>query len=156
MPTVVLGVTGCIGAYKACEVLRELQKRGADVHVVMTRNAARFVAPMTLEALSRHPVFLDQFALGEAGETDLVSGVIVVAANVPTSENLECPMADFPTRAIVLIEGMAARLMSGLAFTVVLSLLVSLAVAVLLIPALSVWLLPRDRTHDVNPGGERV
>jgi phosphopantothenoylcysteine decarboxylase/phosphopantothenate--cysteine ligase len=68
MPTVVLGVTGCIGAYKACEVLRELQKRGADVHVVMTRNAARFVAPMTLEALSRHPVFLDQFALGEAGE----------------------------------------------------------------------------------------
>jgi phosphopantothenoylcysteine decarboxylase/phosphopantothenate--cysteine ligase len=68
LPTVVLGVTGCIGAYKACEVLRELQKRGADVHVVMTRNAARFVAPMTLEALSRHPVFLDQFALGEAGE----------------------------------------------------------------------------------------
>ena len=42
MPTVVLGVTGCIGAYKACEVLRELQRRGADVHVVMTANAARF------------------------------------------------------------------------------------------------------------------
>ena len=43
MPTVVLGVTGCIGAYKACEVLRELQKRGVDVHVVMTQNATRFV-----------------------------------------------------------------------------------------------------------------
>jgi phosphopantothenoylcysteine decarboxylase / phosphopantothenate---cysteine ligase len=47
MPTVVLGVTGCIGAYKACEVLRELQRRGVDVHVVMTRHATEFVRPMT-------------------------------------------------------------------------------------------------------------
>src|SRR5262245_5257536 len=68
MATVVLGVTGCIGAYKACEVLRELQKRGVDVRVVMTESATRFVAPMTFEALSKHPVFLDQFALGEQGE----------------------------------------------------------------------------------------
>jgi phosphopantothenoylcysteine decarboxylase/phosphopantothenate--cysteine ligase len=68
MATVVLGVTGCIGAYKACEVLRELQKRGVDVHVVMTQNATRFVSPMTFEALSRHPVFVDQFALGMEGE----------------------------------------------------------------------------------------
>jgi phosphopantothenoylcysteine decarboxylase/phosphopantothenate--cysteine ligase len=68
VPTVVLGVTGCIGAYKACEVLRELQKRSMDVRVVMTVSATRFVAPMTFEALSRHPVFLDQFALGDQGE----------------------------------------------------------------------------------------
>ena len=68
MATVVLGVTGCIGAYKACEVLRELQRRDVDVHVVMTRAATRFVSPMTFEALSRHPVFHDQFALGESGE----------------------------------------------------------------------------------------
>jgi len=73
VPRVVLGVTGCIGAYKACEVLRELQKRGADVHVVMTQNAARFVSPMTFEALSRHPVFLDQFALGMEGEIRHIS-----------------------------------------------------------------------------------
>jgi len=73
MPTVVLGVTGCIGAYKACEVLRGLQKRGLDVHVVMTQNAARFVSPMTFEALSRHPVFLDQFALGTEGDIRHVS-----------------------------------------------------------------------------------
>ncbi len=45
MPIVVLGVTGCIGAYKACEVLRELQKRDVDVHVVMTESATRFVTP---------------------------------------------------------------------------------------------------------------
>ncbi len=73
MATVVLGVTGCIGAYKACEALRELQKRGVDVHVVMTQNAARFVSPMTFEALSRHPVFLDQFALGMEGDIRHIS-----------------------------------------------------------------------------------
>jgi len=67
VPVVVLGVTGCIGAYKACEVLRELQRRGAEVHVVMTEAATRFVAPMTFEALSRHPVFHDQWAPGANG-----------------------------------------------------------------------------------------
>jgi len=73
MPTVVLGVTGCIGAYKACEVLRELQRRGVDVHVVMTRHATEFVTPMTFESLSRHPVFLDQFALGAEGDIRHIS-----------------------------------------------------------------------------------
>ena len=73
MATVVLGVTGCIGAYKACEVLRELQKRSVEVRVVMTANAARFVSPMTFEALSRSPVFLDQFALGESSDIQHVS-----------------------------------------------------------------------------------
>jgi len=71
--TIVLGVTGCIGAYKACEVLRELQRRGHDVHVVMTEHATRFVGAMTFEALSRHPVFVDQFALGQGGEIQHVS-----------------------------------------------------------------------------------
>jgi phosphopantothenoylcysteine decarboxylase/phosphopantothenate--cysteine ligase len=70
---VVLGVTGCIGAYKACEVLRELQRRGQDVHVVMTAAATRFVTPMTFEALSRHPVFHDQFARGANGDIRHVS-----------------------------------------------------------------------------------
>jgi phosphopantothenoylcysteine decarboxylase / phosphopantothenate---cysteine ligase len=68
VPSVVLGVTGCIGAYKACEILRELQRHEVDVRVVMTDHATRFVAPMTFEALSRHPVFTDQFALGAGGE----------------------------------------------------------------------------------------
>ncbi len=73
MPTVVLGVTGCIGAYKACEVLRDLQRRDVDVHVVMTKHATEFVSAMTFEALSRHPVFLDQFALGAEGDIRHVS-----------------------------------------------------------------------------------
>ncbi len=73
MPVVVLGVTGCIGAYKACEVLRELQKHDVDVHVVMTQAAKQFVSPMTFEALSRHAVFHDQWALGENGEIRHIS-----------------------------------------------------------------------------------
>jgi phosphopantothenoylcysteine decarboxylase/phosphopantothenate--cysteine ligase len=73
VPVVVLGVTGCIGAYKACEVLRELQRRGAEVRVVMTAAATRFVAPLTFEALSRHPVFHDQWAPGANGDIRHVS-----------------------------------------------------------------------------------
>jgi phosphopantothenoylcysteine decarboxylase/phosphopantothenate--cysteine ligase len=73
VPVVVLGVTGCIGAYKACEVLRELQRRGVDVHVAMTAAATRFVTAMTFEALSRHPVFHDQWAPGANAEIRHIS-----------------------------------------------------------------------------------
>jgi len=73
VPVVVLGVTGCIGAYKACEVLRELQKRAVDVHVVMTAHATRFVSALTFESLSQHPVFVDQFELGENSDIRHIS-----------------------------------------------------------------------------------
>jgi phosphopantothenoylcysteine decarboxylase / phosphopantothenate---cysteine ligase len=59
---VLLGVTGCIGAYKAAEVLRGLQKAGASVRVVMTRSATEFVQPLTFEALSGQPVIVEMFA----------------------------------------------------------------------------------------------
>lgn len=55
-PVVVLGVTGCIAAYKACELTRELLRRGMRVKVVMTANAAHFVGPTTFRALTREPV----------------------------------------------------------------------------------------------------
>ena len=64
MARVGLGVTGGIGAYKAVEVVRLLQKRGHDVHAVMTRSARRFVGPLTFEAITRHPVISSQFAPG--------------------------------------------------------------------------------------------
>ena len=54
-------------------MLRELQRRGVDVHVVMTAAATRFVSPMTFEALSRHAVFHDQWALGANGEIRHIS-----------------------------------------------------------------------------------
>ena len=54
-------MTGGIGAYKAVEVCRGLQKRGHDVVAVMTRSATKFVGPLTFEAITRHPVITSQF-----------------------------------------------------------------------------------------------
>lgn len=59
---VALGVTGCIAAYKAVEVLRGLQKRGADVKVLMTRHATEFVGTLTFQAISGYPVITEMFA----------------------------------------------------------------------------------------------
>jgi phosphopantothenoylcysteine decarboxylase/phosphopantothenate--cysteine ligase len=64
MALVALGVAGGIGAYKAVEVARLLQKRGRDVRAVMTRSARRFVGPLTFEAITRHPVVTSQFTPG--------------------------------------------------------------------------------------------
>jgi phosphopantothenoylcysteine decarboxylase/phosphopantothenate--cysteine ligase len=58
---VILGVTGGIAAYKAPEILRQLQQRGAEVRVVLTRAATRFIGRVTFEALSRHPVIVEMF-----------------------------------------------------------------------------------------------
>ena len=64
MGLIALGVTGGIGAYKAVEVARGLQKRGHEVVAVMTHSATRFVGPVTFEAITRRPVITDQFAPG--------------------------------------------------------------------------------------------
>ena len=61
---IALGVTGGIGAYKAVEVCRGLQKRGHDVVAVMTRSAAKFVGPVTFEAITRRPVITSQWKAG--------------------------------------------------------------------------------------------
>ncbi len=62
---VLLGVTGGIGAYKAAYLVRELQREGAQVSVVMTESASRFISPLTMETLSGYPVGLDMFSLTE-------------------------------------------------------------------------------------------
>lgn len=64
MAFVGLGVTGGIGAYKSVEVVRLLQKRGHRVQAVLTRNARRFVTPLTFEAITREPVITSQFTPG--------------------------------------------------------------------------------------------
>jgi len=58
--TVLLGITGSISAYKACEVARLFIKSGAEVHVVMTPSAERFVSALTFEALTRNPVLTEK------------------------------------------------------------------------------------------------
>lgn len=66
--TVVLGVTGSIAAYKAAEIARALIKQKATVKVVMTKNATRFITPLTLATLTGHPVIASLFEKDSNGK----------------------------------------------------------------------------------------
>jgi phosphopantothenoylcysteine decarboxylase/phosphopantothenate--cysteine ligase len=70
---IALGVSGGIGAYKAVEVCRGLQQRGHDVVAVMTRSAARFVGPVTFEAITRRPVITSQWRPGINSEIEHIA-----------------------------------------------------------------------------------
>ena len=59
--TVLLGVTGCIAAYKSCEIVSRLKKLGANVEVIMTSHALEFVQPLSFETLSKNRVYSDLF-----------------------------------------------------------------------------------------------
>src|SRR6188508_772025 len=85
-----LGVSGGIGAYKAVEVARGLQKRGHDVAAIMTRSARRFVGEVTFEAITRRRVITDQFARGANADIEHIAlatdiGLLLVA---PATANL--------------------------------------------------------------------
>ncbi len=70
---IVLGVTGGIAAYKAVEVASRLRKLGAQVFVIMTKNACEFVTPLTFETISNHPVVTDTFERPETWEVEHIS-----------------------------------------------------------------------------------
>jgi phosphopantothenoylcysteine decarboxylase / phosphopantothenate---cysteine ligase len=70
---IALGVAGGIGAYKAVEVCRGLQKQGHDVVAVMTRAATRFVGPLTFEAITRHPVITSQWKPGANADIEHIA-----------------------------------------------------------------------------------
>jgi phosphopantothenoylcysteine decarboxylase / phosphopantothenate---cysteine ligase len=70
---IALGVTGGIGAYKAVEVARGLQKRGHDVVAVMTVSATKFVGPVTFEAITRRRVITDQFESGANADIEHIA-----------------------------------------------------------------------------------
>jgi phosphopantothenoylcysteine decarboxylase/phosphopantothenate--cysteine ligase len=73
MSKIALGVTGGIGAYKAVEVARGLQKAGHDVVVVMTKAATEFVGPLTFEAITRHRVITGQFEPGANADIEHIA-----------------------------------------------------------------------------------
>ncbi len=70
---IVLGVSGGIAVYKVVELLRLLTKAGADVHIIMSKNACEFVTPLTFQTLSGHPVHTDLFSLSQEQEIDHIS-----------------------------------------------------------------------------------
>lgn len=71
--TVVLGVTGGIAAYKACELVSRMKKAEAEVYVIMTKSACEFVQPMTLQTLSGHPVAVDTFSNPQYWEVEHIA-----------------------------------------------------------------------------------
>jgi len=86
---VVLGVTGGIAAYKSAELCRLLVKAGAQVRVVMTEAACQFITPITMQALSGHPVALDLFAPiseGGIGHIELASRADLVVIAPATAD----------------------------------------------------------------------
>ena len=106
--TVVLGVTGGIGAYKAAELCRLLVKAGAVVHVVMTEAACKFITPLTLQTLSGHPVARDLFEAGQEskiGHIELASSadlLIVAPATADAIARFAAGMANDLLSAVVL------------------------------------------------------
>lgn len=73
MAFIALGVTGGIGAYKAVEIARGLQKNGHEVVAVMTRSATQFVGPLTFEAITRREVITDQWKAGANADIEHIS-----------------------------------------------------------------------------------
>lgn len=96
---VLLGVTGCIAAYKAPEVLRALQRRGAEVRVAMTRNATEFVGPATFRALSGAPVGVGEFddpaeAIPHIRLAEWADLMLVAPCTANVAAKLACGIAD--------------------------------------------------------------
>lgn len=116
-----LGVTGGIAAYKAVEVLRKLVESGAEVRVVMTRNAAKFVAPLTFQALSKRPVLVDEFSGWDPSSI----------GHIAVSEGLDCALVAPATANII---GKAA---AGIADDALTSTLLALDCPLLMAPAMN-------------------
>src|SRR5678815_5184832 len=92
---VVLGVTGSIAAYKPAELASLLVKQGHEVFVVMTRDAAEFITPLTLQTLSKNPVttrFFDEKENGRPGHIELAdrANLLLIA---PATANVIAELA---------------------------------------------------------------
>lgn len=70
---IVLGITGSIAAYKACDLINLLKKKGHDVTCIMTKDAEEFITPLTLETLSQNKVYKNMFELPEKREVVHIS-----------------------------------------------------------------------------------
>ncbi|MCU0601024.1 MAG: bifunctional phosphopantothenoylcysteine decarboxylase/phosphopantothenate--cysteine ligase CoaBC [Desulfobacterales bacterium] len=106
---IVIGVCGGIAAYKSVELMRLFQKAGANVRVVMTKNAASFVAPLTFEAISGQPVFLDMFEAGSENSmrhiswADEADAVVIAPATANMIGKLANGIADDALSTLMLV-----------------------------------------------------
>jgi phosphopantothenoylcysteine decarboxylase/phosphopantothenate--cysteine ligase len=119
---VVLGVTGGIAAYKAAEFVRLLVKAEADVHVVMTQNAQKFVTPLTFQTLSGNSVASDPFALLEDARIGHIA------------------LADFAELVVILpaTANIIGKIANGIADDFLSSLVIATKAPVLIVPSMNV------------------
>jgi phosphopantothenoylcysteine decarboxylase/phosphopantothenate--cysteine ligase len=122
---IVVGVSGGIAAYKTVEVIRQLTELGAQVRVMMTPEATRFVTPLALEALSYHPVSADWLVSVGAGETHISLSewaelIAIIPATANTMAKLALGLADDVVSGTVLASRkplLLAPAMNDLMFT---------------------------------------
>lgn len=97
---IILGISGGIAAYKACDVIRGLKKEGADVHVVLTKAGAQFITPLTLQTLSCNPVYtemfnlIDEVKIGHISLADSADLVLVAPATADIIAKTACGICD--------------------------------------------------------------
>lgn len=105
---IVVGVTGSIAAFKAADVVSQLVQRGAQVHVVMTDAATKFVGPLTFQAIARTRVMTDQFDLENVIDathvslTDEADLVLIAPATANTIAKIAHGLADDMLTSLVL------------------------------------------------------
>jgi phosphopantothenoylcysteine decarboxylase / phosphopantothenate---cysteine ligase len=109
---IVVGITGCIAAYKSAYLVRELKKRGAEVKVLMTPSAVQFIAPLTLSSLSGNKVIVNMFPDDQKSGTSLSTWhidyalwadlMIIAPATVNTAAKIAHGFADNALTSLVL------------------------------------------------------
>lgn len=105
---IVLGICGGIAAYKAADIASWLKKNGADVHCVMTANAAKFISPLVLQALTANPVAVDEFVTGPGwgivhiALADKADALVIVPATANVIGKIAAGIADDALTSAVL------------------------------------------------------
>lgn len=120
--TILLGISGGIAAYKAATVCSRLVQAGARVRVIMTESATKFIAPLTLQTLSRHPVYLDTFDEFDPG----------VVAHIDAADSADLVLVA-PATANIL-----GKMANGLADDMLSTTLLATTAPILVAPAMNV------------------
>jgi len=121
MKTIVLGITGSIAAYKACDLINHLKKKGHDVICLTTKEAGEFITPLTLETLSGNTVYKDMFKLPE--KRDAIHISLAKKADLITI---------YPATANII-----AKLASGICDDLLTSVVISSKKPILIAPAMN-------------------
>lgn len=118
---IVIGITGGIACYKVCSLISHLVREGANVKVIMTKNATKFITPLTLEVLSKNKVVIDMF---EEDNFDYVG-------HVEYGQNIDL-LVIAPATANIL-----GKVASGIADDMLTSTIIASTAPVLFVPAMN-------------------